>query len=75
MVPGSSELLVESLMEDSCVMAARDVLQQQVAVVANAATVASQIPGPARGAAAAAAAAARVQAASGMRRAPALTDL
>ncbi len=44
MVPGSSELLVDSLMEDSCVRAARDVLQQQVTVVANAATFASEIP-------------------------------
>ncbi|KAG2431731.1 hypothetical protein HXX76_009227 [Chlamydomonas incerta] len=73
MVPGSSELLVESLMEDSCVMAARDVLQQQVAVVANAATVASESPRPALSVASAAAA--RARAAAGARPAPALADL
>ncbi len=44
---GSGEALQESLMHDSCVLTARSVLGQQVAVVANAAQVAQGIVQPA----------------------------
>ncbi|KAG2449527.1 hypothetical protein HYH02_005669 [Chlamydomonas schloesseri] len=70
MVPGSSELLVESLMEDSCVRAARDVLQQQVTVVANAATFASEMPARQQSRLGAAARAQAAAAAGGMLPAP-----
>ncbi|GIL52993.1 hypothetical protein Vafri_8708 [Volvox africanus] len=46
MVPGSEVALLESLMGDSCVLAARDLLRDEVAVVANAARVASDIVQP-----------------------------
>ncbi|GLI59856.1 hypothetical protein VaNZ11_001844 [Volvox africanus] len=46
MVPGSEVALLESLMGDSCVVAARDVLRDEVAIVANAARVASDIVQP-----------------------------
>ncbi|GIL83336.1 hypothetical protein Vretimale_11309 [Volvox reticuliferus] len=46
MVPGSEVALLESLMGDRCVVAARDVLRDEVAVVANAARVASDIVRP-----------------------------
>ncbi|KXZ54634.1 hypothetical protein GPECTOR_4g699 [Gonium pectorale] len=46
MVPGSEEALLDSLLSDGCVLAAREVLQREVAVVANAAAVAADIVRP-----------------------------
>lgn len=46
MVPGSEAALLDSLMADQCVLAARAVLQDEVAVVANAARVATDIVRP-----------------------------
>ncbi|EFJ47344.1 hypothetical protein VOLCADRAFT_92124 [Volvox carteri f. nagariensis] len=46
MVPGSEEALLESLADDQCVVAAREVLREEVAMVANAARVAADIVRP-----------------------------
>jgi carboxyl-terminal processing protease len=46
MIPGSEAALLESLMGDDCVAAARSVLRDEVAMVANAARVATDIVRP-----------------------------